>query len=113
MITIAPIQVIVLIIVFFAVSRAILRLKDHEISVFQFLFWLAVWCGVLVIALLPGLTQVASNVLGVERGVDVVVYLGVLVLFYLLFRVYVRLENIEQDLTKIVRVLSLERAKKK
>ncbi|MFZ5390886.1 MAG: DUF2304 family protein, partial [Patescibacteria group bacterium] len=40
------------------------------------------------------------------RGSDLVVYLAVLILFYLVFKMVVRLEKIEQQLTMIVRSLA-------
>jgi hypothetical protein len=49
----------------------------------------------------------------VGRGVDLVIYISVLILFYLIFRTLVRLDKIEKDITKIVREVALKDQDKK
>jgi len=105
-------KIIITIFVLFAFSRTYLRLKDGAIDTMQFVFWLVVWALVEVIALWPGVTQKLANFLGIERGMDAIVYFSVVVLFYLIYRAYVKLENLEHDITKIVRDESINEFKK-
>ena len=113
MISIEPIQVIAIIIALFAVSRAFLRLKEHKISIVSFIFWAIVWAAVVVIAFIPNATSYFSSFLGIGRGIDFVVYLSILMLFYLIFRIYVRLEALNSSITKLTRAIAIQRAKKK
>ncbi|MBW2969191.1 DUF2304 domain-containing protein, partial [Candidatus Woesearchaeota archaeon] len=43
---------------------------------------------------------------------DFVVYLSIILLFYMIFRIYVRFESFEQDITKLTREITLKGAKK-
>lgn len=46
---------------------------------------------------------------GVERGVDLVVYLSIVVIFYFIFRILVSLEQIDRDTTTMVRKIALNK----
>lgn len=107
------IQIIVAIIVLFAISRAVLRLKDRKISLAAFIFWSFVWTAVLIIALIPGSAEFITGTFGVKRGIDFLVYLSIILLFYLIFRAYVQLGNISQQITKLTRELAIRGGKRK
>ena len=63
--------------------------------------------------LVPQQTDVIAQLVGVSRGADLLVYLSILVLFFLAFKILVRLEKIEKDITKIVRHVALTEKPKK
>ena len=107
------IQIIALVVGLFAVSRAYLRMREHKISIQAFLFWTAIWVAVIVVAFHPAVATQVSQYFGVERGIDVFVYISILLLFYLIFRIYVKIESIERNLTRTVREVAIKRAKKK
>jgi len=70
--------------------------------------WLLFWIITVVAVWVPDfLTQVA-NLVGIGRGADLVLYVSVVVVFYLIFKIYVRLEKIERNITKVVRKDSLK-----
>ena len=104
-----PIQIIAIIFALFALSRATLRLKDKSINSIQFIFWGLIWVAVIIIAFVPNITSSISNILGIRRGIDVLIYLGMILLFYLIFRLYVKIDRIERDITKIVRKITLKK----
>lgn len=106
------IQVFIIIFVLFALSRVLLRFKKNEITVKELLFWLIFWVAVSIAVLLPQTTSLLASWAGVGRGVDLVIYISVVVLFYVIFRIFVRLEKIEQDITKIVREVGLKEEEK-
>lgn len=93
----------------FALSRAFLRLRDREISIREFLMWGIIWLGVIIVALLPGTTIFFAELAGIGRGADLLLYISIILIFYLVFRLYVRFEHLEQDLTKLVREIALEK----
>ncbi len=58
--------------------------------------------------------QVASWLaiaLGVGRGADAIVYVALLALFYILFRIFTRIERIERNITSMVREIALRDAR--
>lgn len=106
-------QIIVVVFVLFAWSRVLLRLRDRKISMWEFGFWSILWIAVLVVLFMPALTQPIARLLNIGRGIDVVVYLSIVLLFYLVFRIYVKIEGVEQEITKVVREVSLKKGGKK
>lgn len=105
-------QIIVVLFALFALSRAILRFKDGKITKKELVLWTIVWLAAIVIILMPFTTTFVANILGVARGADVIVYLSIILLFYLVFRIYVKLESLEQDITKVVREVAIKKKKK-
>ena len=96
-------QIIVLVFVLFALSRALLRFRDRKIALGSLLFWSCLWLAVLALLFIPGITEPLAALLNIGRGVDVAVYLSIMLLFYLMFRLYVRIEKLEQNITTAVR----------
>lgn len=108
-----PIQFIAILFALFAYSRTILRFKDKNISIREFLFWTIIWGCIILISAVPITTSWLSHIFGIERPIDIVVYASIVLLFYLLFRIYVKIESVEQDITKIIRQLAIEKKKRK
>jgi len=107
------IQILLVIFIIFAIAKVALRYKDKIISLQEFLLWTVFWFMVGFVVLLPETTSLVANLVGVGRGVDLVIYISVLILFYLAFRILVRLDKIEKDITKIVRNVALDKDKNK
>ncbi len=106
------IQIFALIFGLFALSRATLRIRDKKLSIGEFLFWNVIWLGLLVVVFFPDLTTQVAQHIGIGRGIDVIVYSSIGLLFYLIFRIYVKMEEIEQEITKIVREIAFMKKKK-
>jgi len=96
----------------FAISRTIIRFKKKEIFLAWFLFWIIFWSAVIVAVLLPWTTTVLAEWVGIGRGVDLVIYLSITCLFYLIFRLFVRIEQIERNITKLVEKNAIREFKK-
>ena len=71
--------------------------------------WLLFWLAVGVIVWIPNATNVIAQFLGIGRGADLVFYFSILILFFLIFRIYIKIERLERDITKFVRKDSLIR----
>lgn len=102
------IQIFLLIFIMFAASRVILRVKDGTITVRTSIFWLALWVLATIGILLPATTSKIASVFGVGRGVDVIVYSSLAIIFYLVFRLYVIIEDLRHEITFLVRKIALK-----
>lgn len=71
-------------------------------------FWIVFWLGLSLIVFWPNSTQILAEYIGIGRGVDLVIYLSVACLFYLIFRMNLKIEGLKRDLTEVVRKESLE-----
>lgn len=103
------IQILLSLFVLFAVLKVVGRWRVKEIGPASLFFWAVFWAVVATVVWQPNLSTEAANRLGVGRGSDLVLYVSAAVLFYLIFRLTVRLEKIEKNITKIVREISLNK----
>ncbi len=106
------IQFFITLLVVFALIRVSGKFRQREFSLVEFLSWFAFWLGAGVAVWSPDFLTKLANVLGIGRGADLVLYAGLVIVFYMLFRVFVRIEKIERQLTKIVRSDALKDIKK-
>lgn len=62
----------------------------------------------MVVTWYPNTASFIANVVGIGRGADLVVYLGIVLLFVLVFQLHVSHVRLERELTKIVREEALK-----
>lgn len=90
----------------FAISGAFLvwqRRREGLLSIRATIWWLLIWVGMLVMAWYPDSVQTAADILGIGRGVDLVIYCALAFLLLTNFRLLVKLESLQRDITKVVR----------
>jgi len=108
-----PIQVILAVFVLFALSRAYLRYAEGKIKAAEFTLWIIIWASAMVASLSPKTVGFFSNSIGIGRPADLIIYVAVILLFYLVFRTYVMIDEMDQKVTKIVREIAIDRQKKR
>lgn len=102
-----PLQIIISLFVIIVVYRLIAKYREGIIKTSELIGWLAIWLIVAVVFWLPGTTSYLALFFGIGRGVDLAIYIAVLIIFYLIFRLYLKLDKQQSELTKIVRHLAL------
>ena len=100
-------RLIVVAVVVFALWRTASRFRQGDLTVGKLLAWSALWLGVLVLGLQPQVTDVVSRWAGIERGATLFMFLAILFLLYVVFALHVRMEKMQQEVTKLVREISL------
>ncbi|MCD4760356.1 DUF2304 domain-containing protein [bacterium] len=97
-----------------AILFKLFKQKQHnKISTWSFVIWFLLWLIILIVFWQPDTTSYLANWLGIGRGADLVIYLSIVVIFYLLFRIFVRLNKIETEITKAVRQDAIKNVKKR
>lgn len=107
------IQIILLVFFLFAWSRVFKKYRSSEIKLKELIIWSVFWLIAGVVVLVPNSTNTIAGFVGIGRGADLVVYISLALLFYILFRIFYRLEKIEKNITKITRELALKDGEKK
>ena len=92
-----------------AIILAVLRFKEGKMTIGMLSLWILIWIAVIYISLFPESTNLFSSAIGIGRGLDVVLILGLFGCYYLIFRIYTMIENMEQEITHLVRELALQR----
>ena len=102
-------QILAIIIILFFLSRLFWQKKRQELGKAEFTFWLIFWlCGLGAIIFIKKIDLLLVDLGFSARGIDVLFYMAVIVLFYFVLRVRIRLERIEKNIT----VLTRQNAKK-
>ncbi|MCX7824590.1 MAG: DUF2304 domain-containing protein [Verrucomicrobiae bacterium] len=96
----------------FSLSRAVLRFRDGHINARELVGICLFWLAASVVVIWPAVTMLLANLLGVARGADAILYLTVAALCYLAFRTYIRIRDVEKELTELVRRLALFEAER-
>lgn len=108
-----PVQLILSLFLFFAVSRVYLRFKEGTIKLGAFLFWIGLWTLALFSIFYPDFTTYWAQLLGIGRGVDAILYISIALIFYLIFRTNVMIENLREEISKVVREIALRDKERK
>jgi len=107
------IQILALVFATFAMLKIIIQVKRNEINIESAIFWIFIWMLVILMVVFPQTMSYLATLTGVGRGVDVVIYIAIIILFYLQYRLYLRIENIEREITIIVREIAILNREKK
>jgi hypothetical protein len=105
-----PIQILGGLLLVGALVHVLLRGRARSLSWGALVFWIVVFGGILVVLLVPSVSGFVAHVLGVGRGADVIMYGSICLLFYLVFGIYVRIENLQRRMTRMLRMLALREA---
>ncbi|MBT5808713.1 DUF2304 family protein [Candidatus Uhrbacteria bacterium] len=103
-----PIQILIIAFALWAITKTIVQFKKGALTIAWLFFWFCFWGTAGVVAALPQTTDVIANLVGVGRGADLVIYTSLVALFYLVFRVYVKIEKTEREITRLVRKLAID-----
>ncbi len=106
------IQVVLEIFLIFALSRVVLRFRDRHIKKEEFGFWSILFISAIAVVAFPNETTSFARLVGIGRGVDLIVYASIVTLFYLVFRAYIFMEDLRHEITELVRKIALEQKRK-
>lgn len=95
------VQILIVIFITFAGSRVILRFRDNAIGYGEFFFWSSIWALILLIVFQPNLADKTAIFFGVQRGTDIMFFISIILIFYLLFRLYIKLDGLDRNITNL------------
>ena len=102
------IQILLVLFFIFAIIRVVSRFRGGELTRGGLFFWLVFWMLAGVVALWPDTTFIVARFVGIARGADLVMYSSLVLLFFMVFKIMVRLEQDKKEITKMTRKRALE-----
>lgn len=90
------------------ISKSYLSYKARRESLVMTVFWSATWVLIILIAAFPALTD---KILGISKhsgGTGTLLGIGLIFLYFVIYRVYVKADRIEKQLSKVVREMALK-----
>ncbi|MFA6131264.1 MAG: DUF2304 domain-containing protein [Patescibacteria group bacterium] len=106
-------QALLITFAFFALAKTYRQYAHRKVSLYWSMVWGMLWMILIVVACIPETTDILAQYVGVEKGADLFVYSSIVILFYAIYRVIVRQEKIQRELTELVRQIAIHEAKKK
>ena len=104
------IQYFIIIFAAFLIGRTLVNFQNHKLELKKTIIWIVIWTGLLIISLLPEVMGIPAAILGIQRSIDVFVYLGIIALFYIVFLLYSKFETQREQITKLTRVIAIQQA---
>lgn len=101
------IQIVLFLLIAFIVLRIIARFRAKEMSGALLISWIVFWTAAAIVVWRPELSTEIAQKMGVGRGADFIIYLALMALFYLFFRLSMRLEKQDRAISKIVQTLAI------
>lgn len=100
-------KILVLVFAAWILLRLVASYKENKVDTFNFVIWTIIWLLIVVVVSHPTYTDRVAQWVGVGRGTDIAFFVAFLLLFYLVFRLYVKITAVESDLTEIVKHIAL------
>ncbi len=107
------IQALLVVFFLFAVMKVVGRFRAGELTKRGAVLWFVFWLVAAVVVLMPNSTAVLAQIVGIGRGADLVVYVALASVFFLIFRLMVKIEMLNKDITTLTRKISLQETDKK
>jgi hypothetical protein len=104
-----PIQAILVLLLLAIAGLYFTRLRKKTID--RLIILLFIFTGIFLV-LAPNVTTAIANVLGVGRGADLIMYMGLLALSFFCLLLYSRIRELEASLTELVRLIAIDQARK-
>ncbi len=104
-----PIQIAAFVFAAIHIARIMALWKTKKLPLKTAVFWFFVWFAVLLIVSVTPIIDALSRPVGVGRGIDLVVYIGIMILFYLVFQQNMKIDKLENEITKLVREIALKK----
>ncbi len=105
------IQILLVIFFLFALIKVIGRFRAGDLSKMGLIWWALFWIAAAIVVLLPNSTAYFAKLVGIGRGADLVVYVSLAAIFFILFKLMMKVESLNKDITKLTRKIALDEKK--
>jgi hypothetical protein len=106
-------QIVAIIFALWMVYFSYLHFRRGEFTKVEFMLWQVVWLGLVIVVLFPKSVQFILTTFSISRTFDLVVVVGMMILFGITFRNYVIVRRIEKRTEDFVRNSALQKLNEK
>ena len=93
--------------IFYAWSLAFRQRK----TIWEVNLWTLFWIGIAAIAIEPDLLSFLTRITGIKDRENAVIVISIGIIFFIIFYMVIRLEQLEQRQTRLIRRIALDEAK--
>lgn len=106
-------QIIIIVVSVAVILLVSKRFRNDTLSIGTYIEWLVIWILVILASLFPQISINLASFAGLGRGLDTLYILSIIILFYLLFKLYNKIEDQKKRINKLVSELALDNENKK
>ena len=81
-------------------------LKEKQ-SLATVILWTILWLFVIVFSIFPNSSERFAKLFGITRGLDFIIIVVFVVLFYIIFRLFNKIDILQDEVNKIVKEVAL------
>ena len=100
-------QILMLLIAVSTIVFAYQRLKNKKSTPAAFVLLIVLWIFLLLFTFKPDFSVPLANLFGIGRGIDLLLIAGLLISLYLGFRLYIKFDDMNQQINDLVRELAI------
>lgn len=100
-------SIVVPILAIIAIVWFLIRYLREKSSLITVILWFILWIIVSLFAVFPSTSSFFAGLVGIARGLDFVIIVVFAVLLYTIFKLYYRIDKLQDDVNKIVKEIAL------
>lgn len=90
-----------------AILWLFIRVRNGKNTIGSLLVWIVLWVFLALFALVPEISSFFANLFGITRGLDFIVIVVFAVMAYIIFRLYNKVDKLENNFNKIIKEIAL------
>lgn len=103
-------QIFALLIITFFVTRVIRQKRKNQITKNETILWLSFWLlAALAVIFIKTIDKVVAAMGFSGSGINFMIYIAVMILFYLVFKMRLKIVKLEKNITDITREIALKK----
>lgn len=105
-----PYQIVVPALSFVAIFYAWTLARRRKKTVWEAVLWTLFWGAIAFIAFEPGIVSYLTVITGIKSQVNAILVTSIGILFFMIFYIIIKIEEMEQRQTKMIRDIALREA---
>ncbi len=103
-------QIFALLIIVFFVTRIIRQKQKNQITKNETILWLVFWSlAALAVIFIKTIDSIVAAMGFSGSGINFLIYIAVMILFYLIFKLRLKIVKLEKNITDITREIALKK----
>ncbi len=100
-------QIIILIVSLVAIGLGVKRYHEDNMSLSYFVAWILIWILIILFSIFPNISTNIASIFGFGRGLDTLYIFSTILLFYIVFKLYNKIDDQNKRINELVSELAI------